>query len=116
MLRVLEPKPENLTGRDAHQRLQQILEETLDMALWRALQIVQGEGIGQAELPDHSALSVALDRAAGGTPTGNQEASLSEAIQAEYEQYYTPAGKERDALRKGPQEIAEMEEAVGEGG
>jgi DNA repair exonuclease SbcCD ATPase subunit len=111
-LRILKPLPENLAGREAHQRVQQILEETLDVSLWKALQIVQGESVGQARLPDHSTLSIALDKAAGSAPTGEQETSLFEVVQAEYEQFYTAGGRERDELRKGPEMITALEKAV----
>ena len=38
------PQPENLTGREAHDRVTQILQSSMDAELWKALRIVQGEG------------------------------------------------------------------------
>ena len=56
-LEVRRPSPESLTGRDAHARAEEILNETIDVALWRALQLQQGLAIEQADLRDREALS-----------------------------------------------------------
>ena len=50
-LTVTRPKPENHTGREAHERAEAILRETLDVDLWKALTIQQGEG-DSATRPD----------------------------------------------------------------
>ena len=39
---MLEPRAEQLTGREAHDRVGAILAETVDEALRRALQVDQG--------------------------------------------------------------------------
>jgi len=49
-LEVAAPRPESRTGRDAHQRVLEILEEALDLPLWKALRIAQDAGRGRAEL------------------------------------------------------------------
>ncbi|MFB3123461.1 MAG: AAA family ATPase, partial [Candidatus Binatia bacterium] len=36
-LTITSPKPENHTGREAHERAEQILRETIDIDLWKAL-------------------------------------------------------------------------------
>ena len=41
-LKVTRPNPENHTGREAHERAQAILHETIDIDLWKALNIEQG--------------------------------------------------------------------------
>ena len=41
-LTVVEPRHEQLTGRDAHDRVQAMLDESLDEALWSALKLTQG--------------------------------------------------------------------------
>ena len=38
-LTVTKPRQENLTGRPAHERAEAILRETIDTALWRALNL-----------------------------------------------------------------------------
>lgn len=95
VLQVTRPRPESLTGRQAHERVEQILAETMDAALWKALRVRQGEGIGQAVLADAASgsLGQALDRAAGTVPEGPVETSLFERARAEYDQYWTPTGK-----------------------
>ncbi len=93
VLRITRPVSEQLTGRQAHERVEQILAETMDAALWRALTIKQGEGLGQASLAEAASLGQALDRAAGTVPEGQAETSLFDRAWAEYEQYWTPTGR-----------------------
>ncbi len=111
-LRVLRPKPQNLTGREAHERVQQMLGETLDMALWKALRIVQGNAVGQAVIPSNSSLTLALDRAAGGNPAGEQEATLFEAVEREYGGFYTQSGRERDIIKSATEGIENANKVV----
>ena len=49
-LTISRPKPENRTGREAHERAESILRETIDLDLWKALTIQQGDAIGQPNL------------------------------------------------------------------
>ncbi|MFC5065154.1 AAA family ATPase, partial [Actinomycetospora atypica] len=65
-LTVLAPAPEQHTGREAHDRMVAILDETIDRSLWRALRVEQNTPLGQADLGGHDALTRALDRAAAG--------------------------------------------------
>lgn len=97
-LRVDQPRPENWTGREAHARAREILEETMDVHLWRALQVQQGMGLEQPRLADQTSLSAALDRAAGGSVAGPREETLFEAVCTEYGRYYTETGRERAEL------------------
>ena len=60
-LDIVRPHPEHHTGREAHERVQAILSETVDMALWKALRMQQGDVVGQAALIDQTSLSAALD-------------------------------------------------------
>ncbi len=88
-LTITKPNPENFTGRPAHDRANEILKETLDIDLWKALSIMQGEAIGQPDLKNKQALSAALDKAAGVHPAAPQELSLFKRVSQEYELYYT---------------------------
>ena len=54
----------------------EILKETLDVDLWKALSIMQGEAIDQPDLKNKQALSAALDKAAGVQPAASQELGL----------------------------------------
>jgi len=72
-LQILAPAPEDLTGREAHDRMAAILDETLDRALWHALWYQQGEAISQAAIGESRALAAALDAAATSSALGGQE-------------------------------------------
>jgi hypothetical protein len=94
-LEILAPTHENLTGRPAHERVRQILEETTDEALWRALRYEQGVAITQATLNESRSLAAALDAAISGTGvTANGiEADLLEAVLTERSKYLTLTGR-----------------------
>jgi predicted ATP-dependent endonuclease of OLD family len=99
-LTITKPNPENLTGRQAHDRVNEILKETLDVDLWKALSIMQGEAIDQPDLKNKQALSAALDKAAGVQPSASQELGLFRRISQEYEIYYTMGrGAEKKELQ-----------------
>ena len=85
-LRVLAPAPEQYAGRRAHDRMKEILEESIDRALWRALRYQQGIGIAQAPVGDSRSLAKALDAAAAGQGVGDE---------GEAEDLWSRAGKER---------------------
>jgi len=84
-LKVISPKPENYTGREAHERAEEILRETIDMDLWKALCIQQGEAVQQADLSKQTSLSAALDIAAGGHRADSREESLFDKVREEYD-------------------------------
>lgn len=93
-LRVLAPRPENLTGRQAHDRLEAILGETLDRSLLSALHYQQGVTIQQAALGDCSSLSAALDAAtSAGALGGEGEENLWERVCRERLRYFTETGR-----------------------
>jgi hypothetical protein len=101
-LRVERPQPESLTAREAHDRVRQILEETLDVDLWKALRIEQGTQVSQADLSHQRSLSAALERAAGGSAPGPQEETLLDAVRQEYGRYLRGASA-RSSTRPGAQ-------------
>jgi DNA repair exonuclease SbcCD ATPase subunit len=112
-LTIIKPNPENLRGRQAHDRANEILKETLDVDLWKALSIMQGEAIGQPDLKNKQALSAALDKAAGVQPAASQELSLFKKVSREYELYYTPGrGTENKELKDLRTALAEKETGV----
>jgi len=117
-LTVHAPKAENLTGREAHDRVQQILNSSLDTSLWTALRIVQGENLQMPELHRQPALSQALDRAAGEAKSGEREEGLFEAVHSEYLVYYTDKGKEKEdpvgkARTKATNAVGQVEDLQG---
>jgi len=118
-LEISRPRPENHTGREAHERVQAILSETVDMALWKALRMQQGDFVGQAALTDQTSLSAALDRSAGESPAGDEEVTLFGLAHTEYLQYWTETGRRKQAeaemeraVDRATQEIAQIEDAI----
>jgi DNA repair exonuclease SbcCD ATPase subunit len=99
-LTITKPKPENLTGREAHDRAEAILRETLDVDLWKALTIQQGEAIHQPILTNQASLSAALDKAAGGKPADAEEEDLFAKVRDEYGRYFTAGGSEKKELQE----------------
>jgi len=113
-LRVERPRAETWTGREAHQRVEAILAETLDRELWRALRVEQGRGLEQASWHGRPALAVALGRAAGLASAGAREETLLEAAREEYARYFTPTGRQRRDLEAKSREVARLRHAVRE--
>jgi DNA repair exonuclease SbcCD ATPase subunit len=99
-LSISRPKHENRTGREAHERAEAILRETLDIDLWKALTIQQGDAIHQPDLTRQTSLSAALDMVAGGRPAGPREEGLFEKVREEYGRYFTERGAERKELQE----------------
>ena len=118
-LTITRPKPENHTGREAHERAEAILAETLDMGLWKALIIQQGDAIQQPRVANQPSLSAALDKAAGGRPADPREEGLFDRVREEYSRYYTEHGAERKELAESrkaqtdaQEEVARTEQAI----
>ena len=116
---ITRPRPENYTGREAHERAETILRETLDIDLWKALAIQQGDAIQQPVLASQTSLSAALDKAAGGRPADPREEGLYDKVREEYARYYTERGAERKELQEsrkaqvGAQaEVTRIEQAI----
>ena len=91
-LEVTEPQREQLIGRQAHERVKAILDQTLDRDLWKAMTIEQGTepGLPRFGVPS---LGQALDLAAGGTQAASGDDDLWERICAERLRYWTGTGK-----------------------
>lgn len=93
-LTVLAPAREQLTGDEAHDRVRTILEQTVDMELWRAQRIMQAQSTDEVRLSGSDALSRALDAAAGhAAALSGSEPLLVDRIDAEYRQYFTATGR-----------------------
>jgi DNA repair exonuclease SbcCD ATPase subunit len=99
-LTVTRPNPENHTGREAHERAEAILRETLDIDLWKALTIQQGDEIHQPDLTKQTSLSAALDRVAGGRPADPRQEDLFDRVREEYSRYFTDRGAEKKDLQE----------------
>ena len=93
LLTVSEPRREQLTGDDAHERVRGILDETVDTALWKAQRVLQAGSTAAVDLSGCDALSRALDAAAGDAAASGTESLLLDRIEAEYLRYFTPSGR-----------------------
>jgi len=107
-LMVHEPRREQHTGREAHERVQAILAEAVDMPLWRALRLHQGVRPDQADLSEQTSLAAALDAASAGALAGDREATLVELAKAEFDKFFTPGRK----LKAEVVELQRAEQAV----
>ena len=98
-LTVKSPRYESLTGREAHARVREMLDETIDWPLWEALRVQQGTELRLPSL-DVRSLGAALDQAAGGEgPTGGDDA-LWDRVEAERGRYWTGTGRVSKARRE----------------
>ena len=120
-LSISGPTPENLTGREAHDRAEQILADTLDMDLWAALRMLQS---GDLKMPGFAVKSLgeALDMSADGAPPGGLSDSLHDKAEKEYLEFWTRTGKEKkiwaddkaetDAARKRRDDLQRQQDDV----
>ena len=111
-LTIKQPRPESLAGREAHDRAEQILRETMDVDLWKALCIQQGEAVAQADLSKQTSLSVALDMAAGGQCADSREESLFDKVRQEFGRYFTERGVEKKVLQQVKRDQEDAREEV----
>jgi len=99
-LQIHEPSPENLAGREAHNRVEKIFNESTDTALFRALWLEQGIDLQQADISDTGTLGAALDRAAGRDVAGEEEHSLYDRVEQEYKRYWTPTWQPNSGFKR----------------
>lgn len=93
-LTVTAPVREQLTGDEAHERVQAILNETVDVQLWQAQRVLQTSSTSPVDLSGCDALSRALDVAAGQAVTlSGSEPLLIDRIDEEFRRYFTNTGK-----------------------
>ena len=118
-LTITTPTPENHTGREAHERAEEILRETIDIDLWKALCIQQGAAVQQADLSNQTSLSAALDTVAGGHQADPREENLFDMVRKQYRRYFTERGGERkelqeaqEALEKAATEVDSLERQI----
>lgn len=107
-LTVTQPNPENLTGREAHDRAEEILSQTLDIDLWKALIVRQDGEISQPDLSGQTWLSAALDRAAGGHSDDASSDDLFDRVRQEHLRYFTEGGQEKKELK----EAVQLEDSI----
>jgi len=113
-LTLLQPRREQLTGPEAHERVAQILRDTTDEVLWRALRLQQGVEVKQEQLLAGSSLGAALDAAAGAPQGSERDDTLFARVSQEYSLYFTRTGQDRDTLRTPREADVKAAEAVAE--
>lgn len=98
VLVIESPKYESLTGRIAHDRMNEILDATLDKALWKALRYQQGFAISQASLSESQTLVTALDQiAAQSVNSMRDDGGIWKKVEQEWLRFFTPTGKTTSA-------------------
>ena len=121
-LTVLEPRREQRSGDEAHDRVQAMLAETVDTELWRAQRVLQSASTDAVNLSGCDALTRALDVAAGDAAAlSGTEPLLIDRIDTEYARYFTPTGRPTGewttaikALEAANAEVAQCAAAVAE--
>ena len=112
-LSVFKPEPAQFTGLQAHEEALRILDETIDLALWQAIQLEQGSEFSSINLRASTGLARALDSAAGGTGVGEADSAILERAHSEYLRYYTGrTGKETGELASLRQQCDELSEEI----
>lgn len=118
---VHEPAPEQVRGREAHERVLAILGEQVDVPLWKALRLQQGVRLDQADLDAQTSLGQALDASVAEAVGGQREETLVSRVQAEHDLYWTSGGKVREpglqrsrAVEEARAEVERLSSAVDE--
>lgn len=112
-LTVLEPRREQHSGDEAHDRVRTMLAETVDTELWRAQRVLQAASTAEVDLSGCDALSRALDVAAGDAAAlSGTEPLLIERIDAEYARYFTPTGRATAEWAAAISELRDAEDEV----
>ena len=114
-LAIIEPKREQLSGDDAHERVEAMLDETLDTKLWDAQRVLQSASTTAVNLSGSDALSRALDAAAGETDTApsGDESLLIDRVDAEYLRYFTGTGRPTGEWKAAIERVTVAEAEVG---
>lgn len=99
----IEPGGQRLTGRQAHERVRQLLEEHVDWALWEALRMDQGRPLDAApSLAAATSLGRALDAASTGASDDDTLLERARALRSRYltEARLQPTGDLRRAIEE----------------
>ncbi|TDZ91761.1 AAA family ATPase [Mycobacteroides salmoniphilum] len=112
-LTIIEPRREQLSGDEAHQRVLDMLDQSIDMNLWKAQRVLQSAGAGVLDLSSSDALTRALDLAAGqSVALSGSEPDLVERIDAEYALYFTATGRPTGEWAKAGVRLTAAEDAL----
>ncbi|MFH0943603.1 MAG: AAA family ATPase, partial [Planctomycetota bacterium] len=92
VLRVLEPVPEQMSGDEAHERMEELLENHCDLGLWLALSVQQGAGMTQAQTGSTS-LGAALEGRRTTDGAADDAPALCERVEAAFLEFWTRTGQ-----------------------
>ncbi|KQB83767.1 AAA family ATPase [Corynebacterium oculi] len=110
-LRLSGADTENLSGREADDRLERLLAEHTDEHLLNALFLEQGQAVALAQAAGIPSLTRVLDEHTGNEAQDSQaDSALLAAVAQEYQRYYTEGGKPRGELRAAQQEDTQARE------
>lgn len=130
-LRIQSPQVEQLTGDDAHNRVEELFATHVDTVLLNSLWIEQGDGLNAVTLDRSSAIAAALGadpesiegesfnnvadpHGPGGNDADTTDESLLERVEQEFLQYFTQTGKDGKALKQVEQDVVDATNVVAE--
>ncbi|KUI47151.1 hypothetical protein AU198_17335 [Mycobacterium sp. GA-1199] len=114
-LTIMEPRREQLTGDEAHDRVRAMLDETVDTCLWQAQRVLQSGSTAAVDLSGCDALSRALDVAAGeAVRLSGAEPLLVDRVEDEYLRYFTRTGRPTGEWAAATTRLRTAEEALAE--
>ena len=112
-LSITAPRGDQLDGDAAHERVEGLLADHLDVALWSSLRLRQAEGLAQAAPGDARGLATALSAVSDASAIGDRELSILEQVQDTYERYFTAkAGTPKPLLRDADAKVAQLNEEL----
>jgi hypothetical protein len=114
-LDIMQPRRENLSADEAHERVEAMLAETLDTKLWDAQRVLQSASTTVVNLSGSDALARALDAAGGATaatPSGD-ESLLIDRVESEYLKYFTGTGRPTGLLKAAIDRVKAAESEAG---
>ena len=118
VLNILAPQHDQLTGRPAHERVEEILDETLDRDLWRALRVEQGTELALPSF-DVPSLVEALDQAASGADPADEDDDLWTRICGQRDRDWTATGQpkkyrnaQQTAVETAQSQVTELEQQL----
>ncbi|KUI14010.1 hypothetical protein AU193_08215 [Mycobacterium sp. GA-1285] len=114
-LTIVEPRREQLTGDEAHDRVRAMLDETVDTCLWQAQRVLQSGSTAAVDLSGCDALSRALDVAAGeAVELSGAEPLLVDRVEEEYLRYFTRTGRPTGEWAAATKRLRTAEDALAE--
>lgn len=118
-LSITAPRREELTGEQAHNRLNEILAEHVDQELFDALFLRQGAFTDTIEAAGIPSFTRALESSGSlESPSSaeglHDDSGLMQRVEAEFGRYFTAKGNDKQVLTNADKAVSEAEDAVRE--